>query len=137
MTLTIRHATPEDLTALHPLIARFTEDRGEPVPTPDDLMRRAFIAPGARVLIAREDGQAIGYALMLLDTDTGRAGFEVAQLFVTETQRRRGIGRRLIAAARALTEAEGRVRLTVRNLPGARGSVIRLGEGGGSVALTV
>jgi GNAT superfamily N-acetyltransferase len=136
MTLTIRHASPEDLNALHPLVACFTAERGEPVPTPDDLMRRAFVAPGARVLIAREDGHAIGYALMLLDTDTGRAGFTVAQLYVTETRRRCGVGRRLIAAARALTEAEGRVRLTVRNLPGARGQVIRLGEGGVPVALS-
>ena len=45
--------------------------------------------------------EAVGHALLRLDSDTGRAGFDLTELFVTPAQRGQGIGRRLIAAARA------------------------------------
>lgn len=127
---TIRLATPEDLTALLAMATAFADERGLDAPRDaDDLMRRLFIAPGCRVLVARRGAEVVGHAVMRLDSDTGRAGFDLTELFVTPAQRGQGIGRRLIAAARALTEAEGQVRLRLRNLPGARGpSALRLGE---------
>ncbi|MEY4981743.1 MAG: hypothetical protein RIR62_9 [Pseudomonadota bacterium] len=127
---TIRLATPEDLTALLSLSLALAAERGLDAPRDaDDLMRRLFIAPGCRVLVARQGGAAVGHALLRLDSDTGRAGFDLAELFVQPLHRGQGIGRRLIAAARALTEAEGQVRLRLKNLPGARGTALRLGEG--------
>ena len=127
---TIRLATPEDLTALLSLSLALAAERGLDAPRDaDDLMRRLFIAPGCRALIARQGGVAVADALLRLDSDTGRAGFDLAELFVQPLHRGQGIGRRLIAAARALTEAEGQVRLRLKNLPGARGPALRLGEG--------
>lgn len=127
---TIRLATPEDLTALLALCCAFAADRGLDAPRDgDDLMRRLFIAPGSRVLVARRGAEAVGHAVMRLDSDTGRAGFDLTELYVTPACRGQGIGRRLIGAARALTEAEGQVRLRLRKLPGARGAAgLRLGE---------
>ena len=86
--------------------------------------------PAGEVAIWHPQGDwVVGHAVMRLDSDTGRAGFDLTELFVTPAQRGQGTGRRLIAAARALTEAEGQVRLRLRNLPGARGpSALRLGE---------
>lgn len=127
---TIRLATPEDLTALLAMGKAFADERGLDAPRDaDDLMRRLFIAPGCRALIARLQGESVGHAILRLDSDTGRAGFDLTELFVTPARRGQGIGRRLIAAARALTEAEGQVRLRLRNLPGSRGAApLRLGE---------
>jgi GNAT superfamily N-acetyltransferase len=126
---TIRLATPEDLTALVALSTAFAAERGlAPPHSADDLMRRLFIAPGSRVLTARRGAEAVGHAVMRLDSDTGRAGFDLTELYVVPLHRGQGTGRRLIAAARALTEAEGQVRLRLRNLPGARGQALRLGE---------
>lgn len=126
---TIRLATPEDMTALLSLSAALAAERGLDAPRDaDDLMRRLFIAPGCRVLIARRGGETVGHAVLRLDSDTGRAGFDLTELYVQPLQRGQGVGRRLIAAARALTEAEGQVRLRLKNLPGARGPSLRLGE---------
>ena len=114
MTITIRLATPDDLDELHPMSARLARHLGDAPRTPEMLARDAFILPGMRALIAR-DGDVVGYVMMRLTRDpiTWRAGYEIAELFVTDGHRGRGIGRRLVGAARLLAEAEGRSTLSV------------------------
>jgi GNAT superfamily N-acetyltransferase len=114
MTITIRLATPDDLPELHPMSARLALHLGDEPRTPEMLARDAFILPGMRALIAR-DGDVVGYVLMRLTRDaiTWRAGYEIAELFVAEGHRGRGIGRRLVGAARLLAQAEGRSSLSV------------------------
>ena len=111
----IRHATPEDLPALL-LMARHLAAHLDKAPRDAETLHRdAFILPGTRVLIARQDGVAIGYLLMRLTRDpiAWRMGYEITELFVTPAHRHRGIGRRLIGAARLLAEAEGRATLAI------------------------
>ena len=111
----IRIATPDDLPALHPMAQQLAAHLPEAPCDIDRLHRDTFILPGTRALIARTDGAASGYLLMRLTRDpvTRAAGYEIAQLFVAAPHRSRGIGRRLIGAARLLAEAEGRSALTI------------------------
>ena len=111
----IRHATPDDLPALHAMALHLATHLNESPRDVETLYRDAFILPGTRVLIARQDGIAIGYLLMRLTRDpiAWRMGYEIAELFVTPAHRHRGIGRRLIGGARLLAEAEGRASLAI------------------------
>ena len=66
------------------------------------------IAPGGHILLALEDGEAIGcVALIVMDG----GGFEVAKMAVTETHKGRGIGRDLMAACVARARQRGAARL--------------------------
>jgi GNAT superfamily N-acetyltransferase len=111
----IRLATPDDLPALHPMSQHLAAHLGEAPRDSETFHRDAFILPGTRALIARTEGIATGYILMRLTRDplTWRMGYEIAELFVAAPHRSRGIGRRLIGAARLLAEAEGRSTLTI------------------------
>jgi putative acetyltransferase len=53
------------------------------------------IAPGGHILIAVEDGEAIGCVALMVMRD---GGFEVAKMAVTEAHKGRGVGRELMAA---------------------------------------
>lgn len=111
----IRHATPDDLPALHRMAQHLAAHLDEPPRDAETLHRDAFILPGTRVLIARQGGRAIGYLLMRLTRDpiAWRMGYEITEVFVDPDHRHRGIGRRLIGAARLLAEAEGRATLAI------------------------
>lgn len=111
----IRLATPDDLPALHPMSQHLAAHLGEDPRNLTTLHRDAFILPGTRALVARTHGETVGYILLRLTRDpiTWASGYEIAELFVSQPHRHRGIGRRLIGAARLLAEAEGRATLTI------------------------
>lgn len=115
MKTEIRLATPDDLPELHPMSQHLAAHLGDAPRDAATLHRDAFILPGTRALIARAEGQAAGYLLMRLTRDpiTWASGYEIAELFVHQPHRHRGIGRRLIGAARLLAEAEGRATLAI------------------------
>src|SRR5277367_667494 len=68
------------------------------------------IGPGGHILMALEDGQAIGCVALIAMQD---GGFEVAKMAVTEAHKGRGIGRELMAACieRARSAGAGRLYL--------------------------
>lgn len=66
------------------------------------------IAPGGHILMAVEDGEAIG-CCALIAMPTG--GFEVAKMAVTEAHKGRGIGRDLMAACVERARSVGANRL--------------------------
>ncbi len=111
----IRHATPDDLPTLHPMSQHLAAHLGDAPRDIETLHRDAFILPGTRALVARTGGETVGYILMRLTRDpiSWASGYEITDLFVSAPHRNRGIGRRLIGAARLLAEAEGRASLTI------------------------
>ena len=111
----IRLATPDDLPTLHPMSQRLAAHLGEAPRDMESFRRDAFILPGTRALVARIAGETVGYTLLRLTRDpiSWRMGYEITDLFVAAPHRNRGLGRRLIGAARLLAEAEGRATLTI------------------------
>jgi GNAT superfamily N-acetyltransferase len=111
----LRLATPDDLIVLHAMSQRLAAHLGEPPRDIETFHRDAFILPGTRALVARHAGAPVGYILMRLTRDpiNWASGYEITDLFVAAPHRNRGLGRRLIGAARLLAEAEGRATLTI------------------------
>ncbi|NBE07629.1 GNAT family N-acetyltransferase [Paragemmobacter ruber] len=111
----IRLATPDDLPALHGMALQLAAHRDEMPRDAATLHRDAFILPGTRVLVARGGNNTMGYVLMRLTRDpiSWASGYEITDLFVAPAHRNRGLGRRLVGAARLLAEAEGRATLSI------------------------
>ncbi len=66
------------------------------------------IAPGGQILLAVEDGAAIGCVALMKLND---GGFEVAKMAVTEAHKGRGVGRDLMAACIERARQAGAARL--------------------------
>lgn len=81
--------------------ARFTAER----------FRRDGFGANARfkAMVAELDGEIVGYAVYYpgYDTDTATPGVYLADLYVDQAARRRGVGRALISAVAAECRAEG------------------------------
>jgi GNAT superfamily N-acetyltransferase len=118
--VTIRLARPEDLPEVHRMLIALAAHHGEQATiTPQVLGRIALEGPAARLLVAllqdSPQRHPVGYALVLFYPDMvtgGRRGL-IEQLFVQEPDRKRGIGRALIAAARAEANGAGCGRLII------------------------
>src|SRR5664279_4044610 len=80
------------------------------VATEDDLVRELFSGrPAAEVILAREDGEVVGFALFFHNFSTflGRKGLYLEDLFILPAFRRRGYGRALLVyLARLAVERE-------------------------------
>lgn len=109
----VRPATEHDAAAVVRLARGLSmTDGGRPSRLTEAAYRRDGFGPGAafRVLVAEAEGLIIGYALYFPGYDTDRAtrGVYLADLYVDEIYRRRGIGRALMkGVARACREAGG------------------------------
>lgn len=108
----IRAAHPEDGEAVARLAAALS--RHEEVPAPDfnaERFRSEGFGPDAAfaAIVAEQDGGVIGYAIHYggYDVQTGTRGRHVADLFVEEAHRDKGVGRALVAAAARAGRAQG------------------------------
>lgn len=108
--LTIRVARQADAAALDAAHAALSEALGDPHNIDAATLGRALKGPGApmRGIIADSDGTVVGFALMtpIFSSVTGGMGGYVSDLWVSPTERGKGLGRRLLAASAALVVEE-------------------------------
>ena len=78
-------------------LAVYEKLRDDVTATPDILMESLFIKRQAEVIIAEEEGRALGFALYFHNFSTfkGRACLYLEDIFVKEEHRGRGIGKML------------------------------------------
>jgi GNAT superfamily N-acetyltransferase len=134
-SITVRPATPADVETILDFIkglAAFEREPDAVKTTIDDLLRDGFGEhPKFEVLIAELDGGSVGFALFFSTYSTweGRAGIHLEDLFVLETARGKGVGRKLMAALAAIAVARGcpRLELSVLGWNPAREFYHRLG----------
>lgn len=111
--LTIRFAVAEDAGLLLQLIRELAvyENLIDEVTASEEDLRRYGFGPECRfeALIAALDGEPVGYALFFPDFSTfrGRPGLFLEDIYVRETARRHGVGRRLLARLAAIAVARG------------------------------
>jgi GNAT superfamily N-acetyltransferase len=102
MDITIAPVTPAEIPTLLELIrelARFEKLEHEVEATAELLHQSLFAAPPvAGALLARSDGEAIGYAIYFFTFSSfvGRAGIWLEDVYVRPPFRQRGLGRRLL-----------------------------------------
>jgi GNAT superfamily N-acetyltransferase len=117
MALHIVPATADDLPVILELItelAVYEKLTHEVVATEADLRRWLFgEQPLAEVLLARDDGGTVGFALFFHNFSTflGRPGIHLEDLFVRPEARGRGVGRALLTTLAALAVERGCGRL--------------------------
>ncbi len=98
--ISIRNASPEDVEIIFDFIcelAVYEKLRDDVTATPDILMESLFVKRQAEVIIAEEEGRALGFALYFHNFSTfkGRACLYLEDIFVKEEHRGRGIGKML------------------------------------------
>jgi ribosomal protein S18 acetylase RimI-like enzyme len=118
----LRAATAEDAGTLAAMLDAMNVEDGQPPGCYDaDVVRRhAFgTEPAFAALLAVAGERAVGYALSLpfYNTEIARRGRYMLDLWVAPSQRRLGIGRKLVAtlARRTVEEGGGSLWWTVRN----------------------
>jgi ribosomal protein S18 acetylase RimI-like enzyme len=115
MPLTVRPASPADLDALAPLFDAYLEFYQRPA---DPARTRAFLADrlgaaDATVLLAKLDGQIVGFALMYPGWSSLAQApiLLLSDLFVDPAARQQGAGRALLEACEARGREVGASRL--------------------------
>jgi GNAT superfamily N-acetyltransferase len=128
---TIRLARPEDLPEVHRMMIALAATHGEAATiTPRVLERIALQGRAARLIVAMlpdsPQRHPVGYALVILSRNmvaNAEWGF-VEQLYVQEPDRKSGIGRALLAAARAEAVKAGCAGLTISTRPESDSAVL-------------
>ena len=101
--VTIRPATIADAEAMHAMVLALARDVGASdrvLCSVDDFRRFGFsAAPAFHALVAEQTGEAVGLCLYFYSYSSwkGRMGVYVQDLYVSDSQRGTGLGRRLIA----------------------------------------
>ena len=111
MTITIRPAVESDLPALLALYAQLhPEDPPLPLAHTGQIWREIAAQSGRRVLLAELDDDTVGTvdcSVLANLTRGGRPFMLVENVVVADHARRRGVGRRLLAAAVAVARSAG------------------------------
>lgn len=116
--VTVGPALAQDLPEVHRMLIALAAHHGRAATVTPAMLRRLAMDQGAaRLLVARLDDSParhpVGYAMLRQGGAEGRAGCEIAQVFVQAPFRGRGIGAALIAAARQIARDEGRGQLAI------------------------
>jgi ribosomal protein S18 acetylase RimI-like enzyme len=104
LTLRIRPARREDAAAMHRCLAALSaQDSAPHRAVPEDYLRHGFGPTRLfQAVIAEDAGTMIGLAVFFptFSTQRGRPGVYIQDLWLEPAARRRGLGRRLLAAVR-------------------------------------
>lgn len=110
MGIVIRRAEAADAPRLNAALRRLSSDLGDRHRAGDEDVRRAGFgaAPSFTALLAERDGEIMGVALAspVFSTTRGAPGAFVSDLWVSETARGTGLGRRLLSAVAVMAEAD-------------------------------
>ena len=112
--ISVRPAEADDAEAVARMARALSmSDGGRPSRFTAESFRRDGFGktPRFQAIVAETDGAVVGYAVYYhgYDTDTATSGVYLADLFVDEESRRRGVGRTLMrSVAAACREAGGR-----------------------------
>lgn len=109
----VRALERRDAEGLARLAAELNAHQGDPTEhfTAEAVLRDGFgPEPAFRALVAEADGELLGYALLVpaYETAWAASGYYLSDLHVTESARRRGVGRALVAAAAAEARRQGK-----------------------------
>lgn len=110
-----RPALPSDAGAVFELLSKFATSYVPQRAAFDTNYLVLIEASGAGLLVAERGGSLLGYALAS-DANTLFANgivTELLELYVEETERRRGLGRELVERAAARAKGRGAVEVTV------------------------
>lgn len=113
MSITVRAATPDDVGTILRFVRELAAFERQPdavKATEADLLRDGFgPRPRFEARIAELDGAPAGFALFFHNYSTweGRAGLFLEDIYVTESARRHGVGRRLVEDLAALAVERG------------------------------
>ena len=112
MDVVIRPAAPQDAAAIAILANKLSrhEGLGDDVFSEEQVLRDGFgDRPAFQALIAERLGQPVGYALFTdgYNTDIAARAVWLDDLFVDESARGKGIGRRLLAAVARIAVERG------------------------------
>ena len=120
----ITQVTPKDIPHLLRMIQALCAFHGDTCQMGLADTQAKFIGGPLMGLVARIDGQAVGYAALEQHWRPMHKGdlLDIAHLFVIEPMRGNGIGSALIAACQSYANAQGACRLVIGTSPTNRGA---------------
>jgi ribosomal protein S18 acetylase RimI-like enzyme len=119
MSIEIREAQPGDEPLVAGLIQELAENSGEVSPITEAYVTTYFSFPGGHVLLAEEEGRAIGLLSYDIRPDLYHAASSglIEELVVLRSERGRGVGSALLTEVLRRLAAAGCVEVSVTTMP--------------------
>jgi GNAT superfamily N-acetyltransferase len=116
-----RAAVVEDLTSVLAMVEKLAEFHGDKATLTLEELRTLLEGESTwiKLLVAESDGQLVGYAALcpLIQLQWGLRGMDMHHLFVIESHRGKGVGKKLLRAAIEEAEQSGCKYLAVGTHP--------------------
>jgi ribosomal protein S18 acetylase RimI-like enzyme len=118
-TLTIHKATPQEAPLIAALAQELAQYEGEPSAANASGIAKAMQAePACHAMLARAGEEAIGFVLYYAgyDLSSDAIGFHLADMYVAQAYRQKGVGEQLMKAVAQHARKEGREWLSLTAL---------------------
>jgi ribosomal protein S18 acetylase RimI-like enzyme len=119
VNLRVREAHRGDESLISELIKELAEAVGEPSPVTEDYVRNYLIFPGSGVLLAEEDGKAVGLLSYSARPNLYHAAASglIEELVVARSARGRGVGSALLTDLIRRLDSMGCAEVSVSTMP--------------------